>query len=316
MATGFITHNDYLKHNNGPFHPEQPRRLHAISEAIGRYDALSVLRCVEPRMATEEEVLRVHDAVYVDEVRRLSERGGGSLDVDTPVGPESYRIARLSAGGSLRAVEAVLEGRYDNIFVAARPPGHHACPDQGMGFCLFNNVAIAARQALALGLERVFILDWDVHHGNGTQNAFYHEPRVLFCSLHQTDWYPFTGEANETGANGAEGTNLNLPLRAGRRDHDYLALLDEVVAPAVRTFQPELILVSAGSDIHVRDPLGEMRLTSGCFWELTRRVMDLADELCGSRLVVVLEGGYDLPALGESTVNILHALLGLGQPEM
>ncbi|NUP99110.1 MAG: histone deacetylase, partial [Armatimonadetes bacterium] len=229
---------------------------------------------------------------------------------DTPLCGDSYRIAMLSAGGSLAAVEAVLAGQYQHVFVAARPPGHHARPNRGMGFCLFNNVAVAARHALQLGLERVFILDWDVHHGNGTQEAFYNDPSVFFCSLHQSNWYPFTGDADEIGNGPGEGTTLNLPLRAGRRASEYLALVDDIVAPAIRAFQPELLLVSAGQDIHERDPLGEMRLTSQSFREMALRMVDLAAEVCGNRLVVTLEGGYDLTALGESVAEILHGLLG------
>lgn len=311
MASGLITSSDYLHHNTGPFHPEQPRRLRAIIEELGRHEELLRLKLIDPRHATEEEVARVHQQAYIDLVRTTAEQGGGALDVDTPMCAESYLIALLSAGGALQAVEEVLAGRLDNAFVAARPPGHHARPGQGMGFCLFNNVAIAARHALALGLDRVFILDWDVHHGNGTQEAFYSDPRVFFCSLHQSPWYPFTGAADEHGEGAGEGTTLNLPLRAGRRTDDYLHLLDEVVAPAARAFRPQLILVSAGQDIHERDPLGEMRLTSEGFHELTRRAVDWAAELCDHRLVVCLEGGYDLLALAHGVVQELHALLGL-----
>ncbi len=314
MATGLVTHNDYLLHDTGPLHPEQARRLRAIALAVGRHETLRALELLPPRAATEAEVGRVHGELYIDQVRQTAAQGGGDIDVDTPICAQSYRVALLSAGGLLAGLEAVLDGKLTNAFVASRPPGHHARPNRGMGFCLFNNIAIAARQALELGLERVFILDWDVHHGNGTQEAFYAEKRVFFCSLHQSPWYPFSGDASETGMDGAEGTTLNLPLRAGRRTPEYLSIIDDVVLPAMRQYAPELILVSAGQDIHERDPLGEMRITSEGFRLMTERVVAAAEELCDGRVVMALEGGYDLQALGEGVAQILHGLLGLVPP--
>ncbi|MCC7494150.1 MAG: histone deacetylase [Fimbriimonadaceae bacterium] len=311
MASGLVTSTTYLNHDTGPFHPEQPRRLRAIVAAMGEYPALCDLLLLEPRAATRAEVERVHDPLYVDDVAELAAAGGGALDVDTPVSAASYEVALLSAGGALTAVEAVLAGKVSNAFVASRPPGHHARPGRGMGFCLFNNIAVAARHARSLGCERVAILDWDVHHGNGTQDAFYSDPSVFFCSMHQAPWYPFTGDADERGAGAGEGTTLNLPLRAGRRTQEYLDLLDETVAPAIAGFQPDLLLVSAGMDIHERDPLGEMRVSAEGFRQMTLRAAEWATELCAGRLVVCLEGGYDLTALAEGSVHILHGLLGL-----
>lgn len=311
MPTGLIAHDDYLLHDNGPFHPERPNRLRAVLEAFKKDGLHQRLALLPPRPATAEQVAMVHDPRYVDLVRSMAEAGGGALDVDTPVCHRSYEVALLSAGGALEAVDAVLDGRLDTAFVAHRPPGHHACHDHGMGFCLFNNIAIAARYAIReRGLERVFILDWDVHHGNGTQEAFYRDGQVFFCSLHQSPWYPFTGEADETGLGAGAGRTLNLPLRAGRRDQDYLDLLDQVIAPALRSFQPELLLVSAGQDAHLRDPMGEMRLTAWGYHQLTRRALDLAENVCDGRAVFCLEGGYDLEALAESTCAIVHAMLG------
>ncbi len=310
MTTGLITHNDYLLHDNGPFHPERPNRLRAIWEALhtaGLWDRLDHLA---PREATESEVLAVHDPRYVNAVRRIAEQGGGALDADTPIGAESYRVALLSAGAALVGLEALLDGTHSNVFVASRPPGHHARPNQGMGFCLFNNAAIAARAALARGLGRVFILDWDVHHGNGTQDAFYDDGQVFFLSLHQTNFYPFTGYEDETGEGEGEGTNLNLPLLAGRQNRHYLELIEGVVRDAVRAFEPELIILCAGQDIHENDPLGGMRVTGPCFGTMTRRVLDVAAEVCAGRLLVCLEGGYDLDGLSEGVNAIIAAMLG------
>lgn len=310
MGTALVTHDEYLLHDNGPLHPERPQRLRAVWTALHNTGLLPRLTFREPALATADEIARAHEPQYVDLVREIAERGGGFLDGDTPVGEESYRIALLSAGGGLTATRAVLAGEYDNAFLASRPPGHHACRGKGMGFCLFNNIAIAAHEALAQGLERVFILDWDVHHGNGTQDVFYRDPRVFFCSLHQMSWYPFTGASDETGEGAGVGTTLNLPLRPGRRDKDYLELLDTVVADAAHRFAPQLFLVSAGQDTHERDPLGQMRVTSAGFGQMTQRVLDWAAALCDNRVVVAMEGGYDLEGLSGGVVNIVGRLLG------
>ena len=311
MPTALVTHEDYLLHDNGPFHPERPNRLRAVLQAILKQQLNQRLTTVDPRPATADDIAMVHDPHYIGEVRQMALDGGGAMDVDTPVCSRSYDVALLSAGGAMTGVDLVLENQFDNVFVAHRPPGHHACRDRGMGFCLFNNVAVAARYAVRQrGLERVFVLDWDVHHGNGTQEAFYSDGNVFFCSLHQSPWYPFTGEAGETGDGEGEGKTLNLPLRAGRRPPEYLDLVTETVGEAMRRFQPQLILLSAGQDAHERDPLGQMRLTSETYGQLTQRVIDLAQELCDGRLVVCLEGGYDLDALSEATCEIIKGLLG------
>ncbi|MBI5832968.1 MAG: histone deacetylase [Armatimonadetes bacterium] len=314
MSTGLITHDEYLLHDNGPLHPERPQRLRAIWSTLVETGLWPRMAYYKPRPATAEQIAWVHEPEYIDHVRAVADEGGGSLDPDTHICPASYRIARLSAGGALVAVEAVLEGEVDNALVLTRPPGHHARPSRGMGFCLFNNIALSARAAQQRGIERVFILDWDVHHGNGTQEAFYEDPNVFFCSLHQVNWYPFSGAEDERGAGAGEGATLNLPLRPGRRDADYLQLLDEIVAPAVRAFSPELILVSAGQDTHERDPLGQMRVTNSGFGQMTRRVLDWAAEFCQGRVVACLEGGYDLEGLAGGVANIAGALLGDAEP--
>jgi acetoin utilization deacetylase AcuC-like enzyme len=310
MPTGLVTHDDYLLHDNGPLHPERPQRLRAVWSALAQTGLLPRLTSLQPRSARPEEVARVHDPRYIQRVAALAADGGGPLDPDTTVSPESYRIALLSAGGVLTALEAVLDGQVDNAFALTRPPGHHACHARGMGFCLFNNIAIAARAALAAGLSRVFILDWDVHHGNGTQEAFYRDPDVFFCSLHQAPWYPFTGDRDEIGEGPGEGATLNFPLPAGRRDRDYLRLLDEAVASTVARFRPELLLVSAGMDTHERDPLGQMRVSNEGFGAMAMRVVDWAERVCEARVVVCLEGGYDLKGLAGGVVHVTGALLG------
>jgi len=308
MPTGFIYHPDYLKHETGGYHPERPQRLLAIVRSLQASGQWEELIHLTPREATQAEIERVHHPGYVDEVEWLTSRGGGYLDLDTPLGAESFAVARLAAGGAVVAVDAVLRGEVQNAFVAVRPPGHHARPGRGMGFCLFNNIAIAARQALEQGVERIFIVDWDVHHGNGTQEAFYRDGRVFFFSVHQQYWFPGTGRPEERGAGEGEGTTLNTPLPAGCGDAEYQMLFERVVEPRARAFQPELFLISAGQDSHAGDPLGRMQLTSAGFGQLARLVCRWAEDLCAGRVVAVLEGGYNLEALGESVGEIVHAL--------
>ncbi|MCS6863183.1 MAG: histone deacetylase, partial [Abditibacteriales bacterium] len=240
----------------------------------------------------------------------LSESGGGMMTADTPVSAESYAVALLAVGGALRAVDAVMSGEADNAFVLVRPPGHHALPQSGMGFCLFNNVAIAARYAQqTYGVSKVCIVDWDVHHGNGTQEAFYTDPSVLFFSIHQYPWYPWHwGAADERGEGAGVGFNVNVPMRAGSTDWEYRQALEETLEPCVNDFQPDLMLVSAGYDAHIADPLGRMKLTVEGFYEMTRIVKALAAQHCNGRLVAVLEGGYNVQSLAESVATTLNEM--------
>jgi acetoin utilization deacetylase AcuC-like enzyme len=308
MPTGFVYSDDYLKHETGA-HPERAARLTAIVEYLQTTGIWKELTHVPPRPATVEEVTAVHDPDYVRQVEQIARRGGGMLDWDTVLSADSYEVARLAAGGGLAAVEAVLTGQVRNVFVAARPPGHHARPRRGMGFCLFNNVAIAARYALRQGLKRVFIFDWDVHHGNGTQEAFYSDGRVFFFSIHQRYWYPGTGWEDETGAGAGAGLIRNVPLPPGCGDAEYESLFTEEVGPLLRSFEPELVLVSAGQDVHVREPYGAMRVTSAGLGRLAAEVCAAAAAVCAGRVVAVLEGGYDLTALSESVGEILKSFL-------
>jgi acetoin utilization deacetylase AcuC-like enzyme len=244
-------------------------------------------------------------------VAATAERDRFAFDADTPTSSRSFEAALRAAGGTLAAVDAVMAGAADNGFALVRPPGHHAVPERAMGFCLFNNVAVAAAHLRAAhGLERVLVVDWDVHHGNGTQDAFYADSHVLFMSSHQYPFYPGTGSAREVGRGEGEGFTLNVPLPSGCGDAEYLQAYLEVVEPVARQFRPEFVLISAGFDAHARDPLAEMEVSERGFAGLARLVARIARDVCGNRLVAVLEGGYDLAALGESVATVLDELGG------
>jgi acetoin utilization deacetylase AcuC-like enzyme len=297
-----------------PGHPERPERLTAILETLDETGLRHDLIAMEPVPVEASLLARVHSARQIAAAREVAESGGGYLDPDTYVGPESYEIALLAAGGATRAVDAVLDGEVARVFAAVRPPGHHATPDRSMGFCLFNNAAIAAVRALDRGVERVMILDWDVHHGNGTQEIFYRDPRVLFCSLHQHGLYPGTGDARETGHGQGAGTTVNVPLPAGAGDGAFLRVFDEVIEPIARRFDPRLLLISAGYDAHHRDPIAGLCVSVDGFGRLAARAVALADGSCDGRIVACLEGGYDRKALGWSVAATVAAMLGRWLP--
>lgn len=306
--TAIVWSEAYLDHETES-HPESPDRWVAIDRALRAAGLFDVLPLLTPSPATLEQVLAVHSSRLVERIRDIGERGGGWLDPDTWVSPLSWETALLAAGGACDAVDAVMEGRAPRAFSLARPPGHHAEPHRAMGFCLLNSVAIAARHAQAAhGIQRVAIVDWDVHHGNGTQAIFWEDPSVLFISLHQFPFYPGSGSRAETGGGEGTGTTINIPLPAGTGEDVYLAAMDDLVLPALRAFAPELILVSAGYDAHEDDPLAMMRLRTESFGLFAERLRDAAEELCGGKLVLVLEGGYNLNALGDSVVATIEAL--------
>ncbi len=307
MAPVYFRHPSSLLHDTG-MHPERADRIRAIEAALDGRDWLG-WEAREAPAATEEQLLRVHSDGHVERVRVACEHGQ-PLDLDTPVVPASWEAALHAAGGACALVEALLDGSAPTGFASLRPPGHHAEPDRAMGFCLFSNVAIAARHALtALGAERVLVLDWDVHHGTGTQAAFYASAEVLFVSLHRWPFYPGTGAADETGSGAGEGYTLNLPQTAGSGEREWLAALDEVALPVAREYRPDLILVSAGFDAHRDDPLGGCMLATETFGTMASRIAALGAEV-GAPVGAVLEGGYDLGALAASTVATMEGLAG------
>jgi acetoin utilization deacetylase AcuC-like enzyme len=288
-------------------HPERPERLRAVEAALGERGWLGWERREAPR-ASEEELLLIHPPEHVEGIRELCRRGGGAIDGDTYAGEASYEAALRAAGGACEMVRALLRGEAEVGFSAGRPPGHHAEPDRAMGFCLFSNIAIAAALAIAeLGVERVFILDWDVHHGNGTAAAFRRRDDVLFASLHQDGIYPGSGAREDTGSGPGEGFTINLPLPAGSGEDVWMAAIKEEVLPAARRFEPQLVLVSAGYDAHRADPLAQCRLEASSYARMSELARAFATER-GAPLGLVLEGGYDLDALAESVVATMTAL--------
>lgn len=299
--TGIVLDERYQEHQTGPSHPERPDRLRALSATIDEQGLLPTLQRIEPMPAELERVESVHSPAYIERVRQACEAGAKFIDApDSAICPASYDIARLAAGGLLAAVDGVMRGELANAFCAVRPPGHHAERALSMGFCLFNNVAIAARHLQQQwGLNRVLILDWDVHHGNGTQHTFEDDPSVFFCSMHQHPayLYPGTGYPTERGTGPGEGTTLNLTMMPGAGDADYRKAFEESFAPAAEAFKPEFILVSAGFDAHRRDPLAQIELSDDAFAWLSTETLALANRACNGRLVSTLEGGYDLEAL-------------------
>lgn len=310
MGAAVIYGSIYLEHQTG-LHPESPRRLIAIVDSLRREESRLALAWTEPQEASEDDLEAVHEAGYIKEVAALSRRGGGWLDPDTVVSARSYEAALHAAGGAVQAVDLVMEGKADLAFALVRPPGHHATRRRGMGFCLFNNVAIAAHHALRRhGLSRLLMVDWDVHHGNGTQEAFYEDNRVLYFSVHEWPHYPGTGRYDEAGAGAGRGYTVNVPLPSGSGDRGYTKVFQDILAPLAERFRPELILVSAGYDAHWADPLASMSLSVPGFGALSGQVSALANAHCDGRLVFVLEGGYDLEALSHSVVATLAAAEG------
>jgi acetoin utilization deacetylase AcuC-like enzyme len=310
MPTGYVFDEIFTKHNLSG-HPENARRLTAIMDYLANANLLPALTPVSSRPASREELLRGHHPRHLQLVEETSRGGGGMLDPDTYTNEFSYEAALKAVGGLIDLAAAVLAGKLDNGFALVRPPGHHATYSRAMGFCLFANAALAARAArFDYGLERVAIIDFDVHHGNGTQAILDEDPSVLFVSSHQYPYYPGTGALGEIGRGEARGTKVNLPLRPYVGDAGFKQLYGQVVFPLVRRFQPQLILVSAGFDAHWDDPLASLGLSlTGYHW-LARSLVDLAGELCAGRIVFTLEGGYNLQVLAPGVGNVFRVLLG------
>ena len=310
MRTAYVYDHLYLEHDTGQ-HPENARRLTAIMQNLEKSGLLNALTQVEARDATQAELEAIHHKAYIEHVRQSADRGGAWLDGDTYVSPSSYAAAIRAAGGLIALVDAIMRGEVDNGFALVRPPGHHALAARGMGFCLFNNVAVAASYASAShGLDRVLIVDHDVHHGNGSADLFYGDPHVLYFSTHQYPHYPGTGNLPETGISKGEGYTVNVPLPAGVGDHGYRRVFEEILAPIVECYDPQLILVSVGYDAHWRDPLASMRLSVTGYAQLTQILKELAVETCGGKLAFTLEGGYDLDGLACGAGATLEALSG------
>jgi acetoin utilization deacetylase AcuC-like enzyme len=305
IAQLYVRHPSSARHDTGG-HPENARRLVAIEEAMSERDWLG-LELVEAPAATREQLLRVHDDRHLDSIQELAERGGGMIDLDTVASSGSWEAALHSAGGAVHAAERLLgEGGF--AFCGLRPPGHHAERARAMGFCLFDNVAVAAAHALAEGgIDRVLILDWDVHHGNGTEEIFYGSPHVLYASIHQSPLYPGTGAASDVGTGDGEGFTVNLPVPPGSGPDEFLGLVQQVVAPIAREWRPQLLCISAGYDAHREDPLAECELDDRAYWDMAAAMRQLAAEL-DAPLLVCLEGGYALGALSRSVVATLDAL--------
>ncbi len=308
---GFVTDPLYLEHEMGPGHPESPDRLRAIQVRLASTGTIDRLIPITPKPASKKWIEQVHKPQYVRKLEEKSPSSGyASLDADTTLCPGSLSAAYLAAGGAMAAADAVMAQQVDQVFCAVRPPGHHAEADRAMGFCLLNNVAIVAKYLQERhGLQRILIVDWDVHHGNGTQHTFYDDPTVLFFSTHQFPHYPGTGRSTETGRGEGNGLTVNVPMSGGQGDDEYRQVFQEVLMPAADQFKPDCVLISAGFDAHRDDPLASMNLTEDGYATLTQIVLDIATHHAGGRVISCLEGGYHLQGLAQSVEQHLVTML-------
>ncbi|MEE8380348.1 MAG: histone deacetylase [Thermodesulfobacteriota bacterium] len=311
QKTAIVKDEIYLQHLTGDSHPENHHRLEVVYEMLQEEEMQGKFRELPPRPATREELELNHSLNYVDQVASTAGRSFTSLDPDTTTSPRSWDAAQKAAGGVLVAIDKVMEGEVDNAFALVRPPGHHAEKSRGMGFCLFNNIAIGAHYARQkYSLDRILAIDWDLHHGNGTQNAFYEDPHVVYFSTHQYPYYPGSGGVDEVGKGEGTGFTINVPLPGGQGDQDFAAIYRGILNPVALEFKPQLILLSAGYDIYFQDPLGGMDVTPEGFAMLTSTIMDMAQSSCQGKLVVTLEGGYHLGGLRDSVKATLKELMG------
>jgi acetoin utilization deacetylase AcuC-like enzyme len=310
--TGIVNDKRYAGHCMGPEQPECQQRLEVLCTIPDEPGLLGAFQEISPRKADKEALLRVHSPDYIQRLEASEGKGNTYLDPDTRTSPLSHEAALLAAGGLCRAIELVNAGQLDNAFALIRPPGHHAERAAAKGFCLYNNVAVGARYAQhTLGLDRVLIVDWDLHHGNGTQHCFEEDPTVLFFSVHRSFFYPGSGGLREVGKGRGKGFTMNIPLLPGFGDGDYVTLFERILRPVALEFKPDFILVSAGFDIHYKDPMGGMQVTPKGFAAMTRSILDMADICCGGKVVMALEGGYDLGGLRDSVREVLKEMAGL-----
>ena len=308
--TVLYTDKRFLDHETGN-HRERPERLRSIDAELTRTGLAAKCQLAETRVATVDELAKIHDRMHVERVAKFAKAGGGWIEADTFLSPQSYEVACRAAGTSLAAVDAVMKGPDTQALCLIRPPGHHALVHDAMGFCLFNNIALAADHAIKQhNLERVLVVDWDVHHGNGTQDIFYEREDVWFLSAHRSPFYPGTGAKNETGAGRGLGTKFNLPVAFGTPRKDYLAQFESLLIDAVKKSRPQLILISAGFDAHAEDPIGSLGLETEDFETLTKLVLQAAKDSCGGKVVSCLEGGYNVQRVAESVACYSRTILG------
>ena len=297
----------YLKHDTGPNHPENATRIINTIEHLRSTNLWQKLDIKKPRAATEKEVSAIHSTSQIEQIAEIASSGGGYLDPDTYVSPDSYEAALNAAGASLTAIDLIMDRKADNAFCLVRPPGHHATPEKGMGFCLFNNVAIAAKYIQSrYSLDRIVIIDWDVHHGNGTQDAFYDDPSVMYFSMHRYPFYPGTGAEEETGKDSGFGFTINIPLSYNTKPQEYLKFFEDILEKRIKPFKPQFILISAGFDAYRLDPISGLSLEASDYNKLTKLTQNVAIDCCDGRIVSCLEGGYhllDLPKCIEEHLN-------------
>lgn len=309
--TGIVKDPIYFKHLTLDGHPESPERLRVIYKILSDDVSFRELRKIKPRIAQVEELMLFHKLHYIERIRQESTKQVSFLDMDTIISRGSFEVACYAVGGVLEAIDAVMRNEITNAFVLCRPPGHHAEPAKGMGFCIFNNVSIGAAYALQkYSLERILIVDWDLHHGNGTQDFFYDDPRVLYFSIHEFPSYPGSGRIEEIGIDRGRGFTINVPLFSGLGDSEYIMVMENVLKPVAMEFSPDLILVSAGFDPYHGDPLGGMKVSEEGFSFMTKQLMDIADQCCHGRLILVLEGGYSIDGIGRCVREVIRQLTG------
>ena len=308
--TGIVKDNRYLQHSAGFAHPESPERLAAIYEMLDNPLMSWKFTHIDAREASHKEIETIHSPSYVEFIASTAGKRSVYLDPDTATSPETYEIAKLAVGGVCNAIDGVMDGTVDNAFALVRPPGHHAEKDTAAGFCVFNNIAIGAMHAIQkYNLKRILIIDWDLHHGNGTQHSFYGDQRVLYFSTHQYPYYPGTGSLQETGRGQGEYYTINVPLSTGAGDAEFVKIFRKILQPVAMEFKPELVLLSAGFDTYFQDPLGGMRVTPDGFAAMTRILLNIADACCHGRFVAVLEGGYHVAGLTKSVKAVLEEML-------